>query len=308
MSTSKKEFEIPVIELQSIGINANDLPKETLEALRKGRLTDLMKIKLTNSNGVSIETEGRLQIFNTKEGNSKLFILPVQAKANLQYYKGYLFSPDEQQELALTGRLSHPIDCKAQNGKSYAALVQLDEQTNTVIGFSSYYAYIPDMICGHRFTEEEKGFLRNGKSVEIEALFKDRLEPENVFVSFSPVKGSLEFSSTSMMNKRGEKMSIDPDKVNIGDSIMGVSITPVDAMAIRAGKYVRKTGFTSKEGSFDGVIYFDRVTQRVRVSKKEPHNKGLLVDGTKVEQSKKEEKKESEKKDQKVSKTKKMKM
>lgn len=307
MSTLTKDFEIPVAELQSIGIDVSQLPKETLEALRKGRLTDLMKIKLTNENGVSIETEGRLQI-SAKEGHSKLWILPVQAKANLQYYRGYHLGPDEQQELALTGRLSHPIECKGQNGKNYPAIIQVDEQTNAVIGFSSYYAYIPEKICGHNFTEEEKNSLRNGKSIEIEGLFKDRTTPEKVFVSFSPVKGSLEFSSPAVMNKRGESMSIDPDKVNIGNSIMGVAITPVDATAIRAGKYVKKTGFSSKDETFDGVVYFDRVTQRVRVSRKDPYDKGLLVDGTKVEQSKKEEKKISEKEEQKEGKTKKMKM
>lgn len=156
MSIKKfKEEEIPYEKLEKVGLSRQmieDLPEDALDKVLSGQLSPVVPINVTTEDGKTYESRGRFSIYVKEDGEVSARIHPVMkpigetmqvAKVNDETGKV------EYQDIPTSERYSKQVIDQLKDGKVVLdylyhpdgtreqAYLQLDEETNGIIGIPS---------------------------------------------------------------------------------------------------------------------------------------------------------------------------
>lgn len=156
MSIKKfKEEEIPYEKLEKVGLSRQmieDLPEDALDKVLSGQLSPVVPLNVTTEDGKTYESRGRFSIYVKDDGEVSAKIHPVMkpigetmqvAKVNEETGKV------EYQDIPTSERYSKQVIDQLKDGKVVMdylyhpdgtreqAFLQLDEETNGIIGISS---------------------------------------------------------------------------------------------------------------------------------------------------------------------------
>ncbi|KQB99855.1 DUF4099 domain-containing protein [Pedobacter sp. Hv1] len=167
METPIKENELPIKELERLGLYQNGKPKmasDNLDALLAGRRTDMLSMENLQLDGFTIrQLDAKLSLTRNEKGKVELNLHPIYKQA----ISHPLLSEEESRNLQ-SGKLQSVQKAYEQADKKLALLaIEYDQQTKEFIVYRPDHVEVPLKVNGETLSEKQKKSFRNGELVEL---------------------------------------------------------------------------------------------------------------------------------------------
>src|SRR5690606_15669288 len=164
MRTDKK---LPMDDLKIFGIYRDGkftIPEEQINALKEGRMTDIVELK--NLNGKDIEIEAlpaRLSIVRGDNGSPSLRIDPVYREPN----EHPQLSQDERQRLVKAEIANIKKSYVDKEGNVQTEIIEYDKETKQFMAYDPRKVKAPEAVNEQYLTHEQKRKYKEGEVVEL---------------------------------------------------------------------------------------------------------------------------------------------
>ena len=162
-----KEQEIPLLELEKIGLTKNgrlNLHEEDIRALLSGSRTGMLRLENLVADGVHIEAlDAKLSLKKTEDGKLDLLVHPIYRRPESPSF--LTDSEVEKLEKGEVANIEHFLF--DEEGKPKDLLIEFDKDTNEFIITDTAKILVPDMINSEYLSLEQKERYRKGKTVEL---------------------------------------------------------------------------------------------------------------------------------------------
>jgi hypothetical protein len=159
--------DLPLKDFEALGLTKKDVvnfPPRTLNALLSGGRTSLMRFNHARLAGTqeTIPLDAKISLRQLPGGKTRLMIHPVRQQA----INHFNLSEKEIKQLN-DGTPFVEKDFDLGDGNSFRALVTKDQSTNEFIAVKKDSIFAPDIINGHRLTDQQKEAFENGKNIRV---------------------------------------------------------------------------------------------------------------------------------------------
>ena len=193
-ATAIDESKIDWKQLDSLG-----LTRERLE--QSGELAKMLNWQKSNLITIAIPfgdttiyTDARLAFRTDSDGNIGLAVHPLRKEPQLDFpYMGHKFSPEEKEQLLVTGNLGKTIEITPKNREPFAAYVSIDPQTNELIALRADRVAIPKEIKGVTLSDAQYKDLVEGKAVKVEGMTAKSGKSFDATLQVNAEKKGIEF-------------------------------------------------------------------------------------------------------------------
>ena len=272
-ATAIDESKIDWKQLDSLG-----LTRERLE--QSGELAKMLNWQKSNLITIAIPfgdttiyTDARLAFRTDSDGNIGLAVHPLRKEPQLDFpYMGHKFSPEEKEQLLVTGNLGKTIEITPKNGEPFAAYVSIDPQTNELIALRADRVNIPKEIKGVTLTDAQYKDLVEGKAVKVEGMTAKSGKPFNATLQVNAEKKGIEFI---FENKQGLKeRQQHSQQQGAPRKLCGLELSDKQREALDSGRTLYLKNMMDKEGQpFNAYVKMDKEQNRPRFYKWNPDKK-----------------------------------
>ena len=221
----------------------------------------------------TIYTEARLAFRTDNSGNIGLAIHPLRKEPQLDYpYMGYKFSPEEKDQLLITGNLGKTIEVTPKNAEPFSAYVSIDPQTNEIIALRADRVNIPKEIKGVTLSDAQYKELVEGKAVKVEGMTAKSGKSFNATLQVNAEKKGIEFIFD---NNRGFKESQQQtQQQGVPHKLCGLELSDKQREALDSGRTLYLKNMVDKQGQpFNAYVRMDKEQNRPRFYKWNPDKK-----------------------------------
>jgi hypothetical protein len=264
----KDKFKEMWADFEKLGLTMLKLQNSNaIQQLIDGKTTDKVLPITIETAGAKVETEGKIALHKSKDGDVSLKLYPVKNKPNLKEYFGHVFTDEERENILKTGAPGTVIyaEFNKEEGK-VPVLLTLDKDTNHFVAQRKDFVKIPDVFFKVKLLEEQKQQLAAGKIIRIENMISSEKKKT--------------FSTNVVYNaqKRGIELLFEQNqKKELPKKIGGVELTEQQQDALREGKaiFVKNLvkNLDDKQGyKYDAYITWNSKTGKLDFSSKNPND------------------------------------
>ena len=164
MRTDKK---LPMDDLKIFGIFRDGkftIPEEQIQALKDGRMTDIVELKNLKGKGIEIEAlPARLSIVRGDNGSPSLRIDPVYREPN----EHPQLSQDERQRLVKAEIANIKKSYVDKEGNVQTEIIEYDKDTKQFMAYDPRKVKAPETVNEQQLTPEQKRKYKEGEVVEL---------------------------------------------------------------------------------------------------------------------------------------------
>ena len=272
-ATAIDESKIDWKQLDSLG-----LTRERLE--QSGELAKMLNWQKSNLITIAIPfgdttiyTDARLAFRTDSDGNIGLAVHPLRKEPQLDFpYMGHKFSPEEKEQLLVTGNLGKTIEITPKNREPFAAYVSIDPQTNELIALRADRVAIPKEIKGVTLSDAQYKDLVEGKAVKVEGMTAKSGKSFDATLQVNAEKKGIEFI---FENKQGLKeRQQHTQQQGAPHKLCGLELSEKQREALDSGRTLYLKNMVDKEGqSFNAYVKMDKEQNRPRFYKWNPDKK-----------------------------------
>ena len=272
-ATAIDESKIDWKQLDSLG-----LTRERLE--QSGELAKMLNWQKSNLITIAIPfgdttiyTDARLAFRTDSDGNIGLAVHPLRKEPQLDFpYMGHKFSPEEKEQLLVTGNLGKTIEITPKNREPFVAYVSIDPQTNELIALRADRVNIPKEIKGVTLSDAQYKGLVEGKAVKVEGMTAKSGKSFNATLQVNAEKKGIEFI---FENKQGLKeRQQHTQQQGAPRKLCGLELSDKQREALDSGRTLYLKNMVDKEGQpFNAYVKMDKEQNRPRFYKWNPDKK-----------------------------------
>ena len=272
-ATAIDESKIDWKQLDSLG-----LTRERLE--QSGELAKMLNWQKSNLITIAIPfgdttiyTDARLAFRTDSDGNIGLAVHPLRKEPQLDFpYMGHKFSPEEKEQLLVTGNLGKTIEITPKNREPFAAYVSIDPQTNELIALRADRVAIPKEIKGVTLSDAQYKDLVEGKAVKVEGMTAKSGKSFDATLQVNAEKKGIEFI---FENKQGLKeRQQHTQQQGAPHKLCGLDLSDKQREALDSGRTLYLKNMVDKEGQpFNAYVKMDKEQNRPRFYKWNPDKK-----------------------------------
>ena len=277
-ATAIDESKIDWKQLDSLG-----LTRERLE--QSGELAKMLNWQKSNLITIAIPfgdttiyTDARLAFRTDSDGNIGLAVHPLRKEPQLDFpYMGHKFSPEEKEQLLVTGNLGKTIEITPKNREPFAAYVSIDPQTNELIALRADRVAIPKEIKGVTLSDAQYKDLVEGKAVKVEGMTAKSGKSFDATLQVNAEKKGIEFifgDKKSLQERKAQHQEQGQKQGGIPRKLCGLTLSDKQRESLNAGSTLYLKNMVDKEGkSFNAYVRMDKEENRLRFYKWNPDKK-----------------------------------
>ena len=259
--------------LDNLGLSRERLEQSgELEKLLNWQKTNLVTLAVPIGD-TTIYTEARLAFRTDDNGNIGLAIHPLRKEPQLDFpYMGYKFSPEEKEQLLITGNLGKTIEVTPKNAEPFSAYVSIDPQTNEIIALRADRVNIPKEIKGVSLSDVQYKDLVEGKAVKVEGMTAKSGKTFNAVLQVNAERKGIEFI---FENKQGLKeRQQHKQQQGVPHKLCGLELSDKQREALDSGRTLYLKNMVDKQGQpFNAYVRMDKEQNRPRFYKWNPDKK-----------------------------------
>ena len=272
-ATAIDESKIDWKQLDSLG-----LTRERLE--QSGELAKMLNWQKSNLITIAIPfgdttiyTDARLAFRTDSDGNIGLAVHPLRKEPQLDFpYMGHKFSPEEKEQLLVTGNLGKTIEITPKNREPFAAYVSIDPQTNELIALRADRVAIPKEIKGVTLSDAQYKDLVEGKAVKVEGMTAKSGKSFNATLQVNAEKKGIEFIFDGKQGLKERQQHT--QQQGAPHKLCGLELSEKQREALDSGRTLYLKNMVDKEGqSFNAYVKMDKEQNRPRFYKWNPDKK-----------------------------------
>ena len=272
-ATAIDESKIDWKQLDSLG-----LTRERLE--QSGELAKMLNWQKSNLITIAIPfgdttiyTDARLAFRTDENGNIGLAVRPLRKEPQLDFpYMGHKFSPEEKEQLLVTGNLGKTIEITPKNREPFAAYVSIDPQTNELIALRADRVAIPKEIKGVTLSDAQYKDLVEGKAVKVEGMTAKSGKSFNATLQVNAEKKGIEFIFDGKQGLKERQQHT--QQQGAPHKLCGLELSEKQREALDSGRTLYLKNMVDKEGqSFNAYVKMDKEQNRPRFYKWNPDKK-----------------------------------
>ena len=259
--------------LDDLGLSRERLEQSReLEKMLNWQKSNLITITVPIGDTI-IHTEARLAFRTDDNGNIGLAIHPLRKEPQLDFpYMGYKFSPEEKEQLLITGNLGKTIEVTPKNAEPFSAYVSIDPQTNEIIALRADRVNIPKEIKGVSLSDVQYKDLVEGKAVKVEGMTAKSGKTFNAVLQVNAERKGIEFI---FENKQGLKeRQQHKQQQGVPHKLCGLELSDKQREALDSGRTLYLKNMVDKQGQpFNAYVRMDKEQNRPRFYKWNPDKK-----------------------------------
>ena len=272
-ATAIDESKIDWKQLDSLG-----LTRERLE--QSGELAKMLNWQKSNLITIAIPfgdttiyTDARLAFRTDSDGNIGLAVHPLRKEPQLDFpYMGHKFSPEEKEQLLVTGNLGKTIEITPKNREPFAAYVSIDPQTNELIALRADRVAIPKEIKGVTLSDAQYKDLVEGKAVKVEGMTAKSGKSFDATLQVHAEKKGIEFIFDGKQGLKERQQHT--QQQGAPHKLCGLELSEKQREALDSGRTLYLKNMVDKEGqSFNAYVKMDKEQNRPRFYKWNPDKK-----------------------------------
>ena len=272
-ATAIDESKIDWKQLDSLG-----LTRERLE--QSGELAKMLNWQKSNLITIAIPfgdttiyTDARLAFRTDSDGNIGLAVHPLRKAPQPDFpYMGYKFSPEEKEQLLVTGNLGKTIEITPKNREPFAAYVSIDPQTNELIALRADRVAIPKEIKGVTLSDAQYKDLVEGKAVKVEGMTAKSGKSFDATLQVNAEKKGIEFIFDGKQGLKERQQHT--QQQGAPHKLCGLELSEKQREALDSGRTLYLKNMVDKEGqSFNAYVKMDKEQNRPRFYKWNPDKK-----------------------------------
>ena len=272
-ATAIDESKIDWEQLDSLG-----LTRERLE--QSGELAKMLNWQKSNLITIAIPfgdttiyTDARLAFRTDSDGNIGLAVHPLRKEPQLDFpYMGHKFSPEEKEQLLVTGNLGKTIEITPKNREPFAAYVSIDPQTNELIALRADRVAIPKEIKGVTLSDAQYKDLVEGKAVKVEGMTAKSGKSFDATLQVNAEKKGIEFIFDGKQGLKERQQHT--QQQGAPHKLCGLELSEKQREALDSGRTLYLKNMVDKEGqSFNAYVKMDKEQNRPRFYKWNPDKK-----------------------------------
>ena len=272
-ATAIDESKIDWKQLDSLG-----LTRERLE--QSGELAKMLNWQKSNLITIAIPfgdttiyTDARLAFRTDSDGNIGLAVHPLRKEPQLDFpYMGHKFSPEEKEQLLVTGNLGKTIEITPKNREPFAAYVSIDPQTNELIALRADRVAIPKEIKGVTLSDAQYKDLVEGKAVKVEGMTAKSGKSFDATLQVNAEKKGIEFIFDGKQGLKERQQHT--QQQGAPHKLCGLELSEKQREALDSGRTLYLKNMVDKEGqSFNAYVKIDKEQNRPRFYKWNPDKK-----------------------------------
>ena len=272
-ATAIDESKIDWKQLDSLG-----LTRERLE--QSGELAKMLNWQKSNLITIAIPfgdttiyTDARLAFRTDSDGNIGLAVHPLRKEPQLDFpYMGHKFSPEEKEQLLVTGNLGKTIEITPKNREPFAAYVSIDPQTNELIALRADRVAIPKEIKGVTLSDAQYKDLVEGKAVKVEGMTAKSGKSFDATLQVNAEKKGIEFIFDGKQGLKERQQHT--QQQGAPHKLCGLELSEKQREALDSGRTLYLKNMVDKEGqSFNAYVKMDKEQNRPRFYKWNPDKK-----------------------------------
>ena len=272
-ATAIDESKIDWKQLDSLG-----LTRERLE--QSGELAKMLNWQKSNLITIAIPfgdttiyTDARLAFRTDSDGNIGLAVHPLRKEPQLDFpYMGHKFSPEEKEQLLVTGNLGKTIEITPKNREPFAAYVSIDPQTNELIALRADRVAIPKEIKGVTLSDAQYKDLVEGKAVKVEGMTAKSGKSFDATLQVNAEKKGIEFIFDGKQGLKERQQHT--QQQGAPHKLCGLELSEKQREALDSGRTLYLKNMVDKEGqSFNAYVKMDKKQNRPRFYKWNPDKK-----------------------------------
>ena len=272
-ATAIDESKIDWKQLGDLGLTRERLEQSgELEKMLSWQKSNLITIAVPIGD-TTIYTEARLAFRTDDNGNVGLAIHPLRKEPQLDFpYMGYKFSPEEKEQLLITGNLGKTIEVTPKNAEPFSAYVSIDPQTNEIIALRADRVNIPKEIKGVSLSDVQYKDLVEGKAVKVEGMTAKSGKTFNAVLQVNAERKGIEFI---FENKQGLKeRQQHKQQQGVPHKLCGLELSDKQREALDSGRTLYLKNMVDKQGQpFNAYVRMDKEQNRPRFYKWNPDKK-----------------------------------
>lgn len=272
-ATAIDESKIDWKQLDSLG-----LTRERLE--QSGELAKMLNWQKSNLITIAIPfgdttiyTDARLAFRTDSDGNIGLAVHPLRKEPQLDFpYMGHKFSPEEKEQLLVTGNLGKTIEITPKNREPFAAYVSIDPQTNELIALRADRVAIPKEIKGVTLSDAQYKDLVEGKAVKVEGMTAKSGKSFDATLQVNAEKKGIEFIFDGKQGLKERQQHT--QQQGAPHKLCGLELSEKQREALDSGRTLYLKNMVDKQGqSFNAYVRMDKEQNRPRFYKWNPDKK-----------------------------------
>ena len=272
-ATAIDESKIDWKQLDSLG-----LTRERLE--QSGELAKMLNWQKSNLITIAIPfgdttiyTDARLAFRTDSDGNIGLAVHPLRKEPQLDFpYMGHKFSPEEKEQLLVTGNLGKTIEITPKNREPFAAYVSIDPQTNELIAIRADRVAIPKEIKGVTLSDAQYKDLVEGKAVKVEGMTAKSGKSFDATLQVNAEKKGIEFIFDGKQGLKERQQHT--QQQGAPHKLCGLELSEKQREALDSGRTLYLKNMVDKQGqSFNAYVRMDKEQNRPRFYKWNPDKK-----------------------------------
>ena len=272
-ATAIDESKIDWKQLDNLGLTRERLEQGgELEKMLNWQKSNLVTLAVPIGD-TTIYTEARLAFRTDDNGNIGLAIHPLRKEPQLDFpYMGYKFSPEEKEQLLITGNLGKTIEVTPKNAEPFSAYVSIDPQTNEIIALRADRVNIPKEIKGVSLSDVQYKDLVEGKAVKVEGMTAKSGKTFNAVLQVNAERKGIEFI---FENKQGLKeRQQHKQQQGVPHKLCGLELSDKQREALDSGRTLYLKNMVDKQGQpFNAYVRMDKEQNRPRFYKWNPDKK-----------------------------------
>ena len=272
-ATAIDESKIDWKQLDNLGLTRERLEQSgELAKMLNWQKSNLVTIAIPMGD-TTIYTDARLAFRTDGEGNIGLAVHPLRKEPQLDFpYMGHKFSPEEKEQLLVTGNLGKTIEITPKNREPFAAYVSIDPQTNELIALRADRVAIPKEIKGVTLSDAQYKDLVEGKAVKVEGMTAKSGKSFDATLQVNAEKKGIEFIFDGKQGLKERQQHT--QQQGAPHKLCGLELSEKQREALDSGRTLYLKNMVDKEGqSFNAYVKMDKEQNRPRFYKWNPDKK-----------------------------------
>ena len=272
-ATAIDESKIDWKQLDNLGLTRERLEQSgELEKMLNWQKSNLVTIAIPIGD-TTIYTDARLAFRTDSDGNIGLAVHPLRKEPQLDFpYMGHKFSPEEKEQLLVTGNLGKTIEITPKNREPFAAYVSIDPQTNELIALRADRVAIPKEIKGVTLSDAQYKDLVEGKAVKVEGMTAKSGKSFDATLQVNAEKKGIEFIFDGKQGLKERQQHT--QQQGAPHKLCGLELSEKQREALDSGRTLYLKNMVDKEGqSFNAYVKMDKEQNRPRFYKWNPDKK-----------------------------------
>ena len=272
-ATAIDESKIDWKQLDSLGLTRERLEQSgELPKMLNWQKSNLITIAIPFGD-TTIYTDARLAFRTDSDGNIGLAVHPLRKEPQLDFpYMGHKFSPEEKEQLLVTGNLGKTIEITPKNREPFAAYVSIDPQTNELIALRADRVAIPKEIKGVTLSDAQYKDLVEGKAVKVEGMTAKSGKSFDATLQVNAEKKGIEFIFDGKQGLKERQQHT--QQQGAPHKLCGLELSEKQREALDSGRTLYLKNMVDKEGqSFNAYVKMDKEQNRPRFYKWNPDKK-----------------------------------